>query len=121
MSRLEQERALTVITEIATALRFQHMTNVQLDLLQVAEHLMVNIAVQVQVAAVLVQPEIDFSIGEPVDVTMPNLSGDEISKDYKQRATIIEKVEQSGIAEYRTTATGEEWLKTDRLDKVKKP
>lgn len=121
MSGLEQERAITVINDITFALRTQKMSNVQLDMLQVAEHLLVNLAFQVQTSnGIVPEPVVDYSICESVDVTITCLSGEDAGTSYQQRATVIDKVEQGGVAEYRTTATGSEWLTAERISKVKK-
>lgn len=115
MSNPEQEQALATIAALAQSLSGTELTDIQLDLLDMAQRMMTNIAVQRQMAANLkaVDPApVEFDIGEPVNVDSP-LFGQ------PQRATIIGKIQHLRGFDYQTSATGQVWMRIDSLHKVK--
>lgn len=117
MSNPEQEQALSTIAALAHAMAGTKLTDIQLDLLLMAANLMTNIAVQSQIAATaqVTEQVPEFEIGEPVNVHIPATS---VSHGYAQRATVTGKIELKTGFEYKTSATGIDWVTTDRMHKV---
>lgn len=127
MSNPDQLRSLATISSLAISLQKQNLSDIQMDLLQVAEHLMTNIAVQstlhgqkgMQPAEPPAPPE--FQVGEPVEVHIP---ADRVTHEHWQRTTIINKqtTEEDGaqVTRYQTAVTKRDfWLGVNRLRKVK--
>lgn len=116
MSTPEQEQALATISSLATALRTQTLSDVQIDLLEVAAHLMTNIAVQTTLNCATTRL-VEYQLGEPV--WFLNRLGQE------QRTTITNKCSidslEGPVTHYQTAFTGpSEWHIEQSLRKVEK-
>jgi hypothetical protein len=126
MSNPDQDKALATISSLAHSLDGQVLSDIQIDLLMVAEHLMTNIAVQSTLHGRLAldpsEPKpLEFQIGEPVMIeTPPSID----CQPYWQRTTIIDKVEGPALEggfEYKTAFTGRDmWIGVRRLKKAEK-
>ena len=116
MSSPEQEKALATISSLSASLRNQKLSDVQIDLLMVAEHLMTNIAVQT-----VIQCEtrlVEFNLGEPVMQTIP---ADRTQHEHQQRTTVVDKeaVNDLGDFRYKTAHSGRDtWITATMLSKV---
>lgn len=128
MSNPEQEQTIATISALAHALRSKKLSNIQLDQLQIAEHLLTNISVQTQMEAsleaagkpVLKVDPVVFQPGEPAKVYM---LGTRTQHAHWERATITgleprETVEGGWV--YQTSKTGKTWLTLNRLEKIAK-
>jgi hypothetical protein len=123
MSNPEQEQLLSTIAALSQSMRGKNLSDIQLDLLQVAEHLMSNIAVQSAITSPglveIVVPE--FEIGEPCQVRTVEGGPEHWQNSAWQRSTIIDKVSLNGEHEYQTAVTGRGlWVGTEALQKVDK-
>lgn len=121
MSSPEQEQALTTISALAESMRSHTLSDVQNDLLEIAERLMTNIAVQSAMKAsipVPVAPEVvEFEIGETVNIETPPTPE---RASYWQRTTVIDKVRGGLGYEYQTAFSGRGmWVNPLRLQKVR--
>ena len=132
MSNPEQEQTIATISALAHALRSKKLSNIQLDQLQIAEHLLTNISVQTQletppVAEAGIWGDTEpkkyvprFEPSEPVRVHIP---ADMVQHAHWERATITgiqprDTVE--GGCVYQTSKTGKQWVTPNRLEKLSK-
>lgn len=120
MSNPDQLKALATIGSLASTLEKQALSDIQMDLLEVAVHLMTNIAVQSTLHGrqALLPPEppapLEFQVGEPVEV----MHGDE----QWQRTTVINKqfISEEERYYYQTAFTKrDKWIDGTALRKVK--
>lgn len=119
MSNPEQERILSTIAALASSLRPHTLTDIQIDLLQVAERLLTNVALQRLPQDRQIQQEppalVEFEIGEPCEVRLPEI----VTHEHWQRTTIIDKADEMT---YQTAATKRgKWIDHSLLRKVSKP
>lgn len=123
MSNPEQIQMLATIGSLTQTLEKQVMSDIQLDLLQVVQHLMTNIAVQSTMhGRMALEPgepaaPLEFQVGEPVDVMVP-VDGQE----HWQRTTVINKqyLQDNGYA-YQTAYTKRDtWIDPAAMRKVQK-
>lgn len=128
MSNPDQLKSLATISSLAISMQKQTLSDIQLDLLEVAEHLMTNIAVQSTLhGREGMQPAeppapLEFQVGEPVEVQVP---ADRVHHEHWQRTTIIDKkvTEEEGetVTRYQTAFTKRDfWISAKRLRKVAK-
>lgn len=129
MSNPEQEKSLAVISGIAHNLSKADLSAVQLDQLQIAEHLLTNISVQLQIEASLraanqpVTPKVEvpvFQVSEPCQVL---IYADRVQHEHWERATITGAEARTGVEGgwvYKTSKTGSAWVTPGRLNKVRK-
>lgn len=130
MSTPEQEKALSTIGALAASLRNQKLSDVQIDLLEVAAHLMTNIAVQTTLNCATTRlVELEYTPGEPVDVDLAAIELDGQSLTGWQRTTVINRQQTNenevmqNLEEpqyrYQTAATGRGiWVAAAVLRKV---
>lgn len=133
MSDTDQEKSLATISGLAEAIRRHDLSSIQLDQLQIAEHLLTNIAVQLTVAASEranaeamatpepVMPKVDTYVGgEPVNVL---ILASRVEHEHWEKATItgveMRPCVPGGLV-YKTNKTGKHWLTAGRLSKVRK-
>lgn len=116
MSTPEQEQALATISSLATSLRTQALSDVQIDLLEVAAHLMTNIAVQSTINCASTRLiELEYQIGEPVQIDLAAL-GFTAAEGAWQRTTVTGKQnvsidEAHPEYQYQTAFSGtDRWL-----------
>lgn len=119
----DQLRSLATISSLAISLQKQNLSDIQMDLLEVAVHLMTNIAVQSTLrgreglSPAEPAAPLDFVLGEPVDVEIKETR---VSHAYWQRTTIVDKLtDEKGVSVYRTARTKDAWMEDSRLRKVK--
>ena len=128
MTNPDQVKALATIGSLAQSLEKQTLSDIQMDLLEVAAHLMTNIAVQStlhgrQALEPAGEPEAPvFEPGEPCEVQVP---ADRITHEHWQRTTIIDKqvtIEEGvEVTRYKTAFTRRDmWIGTRRLRKIAK-
>lgn len=119
MSTPEQEQALATISSLATSLRTQALSDVQIDLLEVAAHLMTNIAVQTTLNCPNTRL-VEYQLGEAVMQTIP---ADRLQHEHQQRTTVVDKeaVNDLGDFRYKTAHSGRgTWVTATMLNKVEK-
>lgn len=126
MSNPDQVKHLATISGLAAGLQKQSLSDIQMDLLEVAVHLMTNIAVQStlhgKTAMTPAEPAapVVFEPGEPAIQTIP---ADRLQHEHKQRTTIINKRvsdDSDGGYLYQTSHTGRGvWISAAMLSKVK--
>lgn len=121
MSTPEQEQALSTISALAASLRTQKLSDVQIDLLEVAAHLMSNIAVQTTLNCASTRlVEAEYQLGEAVMQTIP---ADRMMREHRQRTTVIDKqpVNDLGDFRYKTAHSGRGiWVTATMLSKLEK-
>lgn len=131
MSNPEQEQTIATITALAHGLRSKRLSNIQLDQLQIAEHLLTNISVQTQIKATVEteagiwgdpdkEPILKFEPGEPCQV---HLAASRTQHAHWEKATITGAEARETVAGgwvYQTSKTGKHWLTPSRLGKVNK-
>ncbi|QOC57989.1 hypothetical protein phiK7B1_134 [Pseudomonas phage phiK7B1] len=120
MSNPDQVKVLATIGSLAQSLEKQVLTDIQMDLLEVAAHLMTNIAVQSTLfgregmePAKPAEP-VEFQVGEPVEVM--------VGSEQWQLTTVINKqyTQEDGYF-YQTAFTKrDKWIAAEALRKVKK-
>ena len=131
MSNPEQEQTIATISALAHALRSKKLSNIQLDQLQIAEHLLTNISVQTQLETPVAEAGIwgdtepkkhvlRFELSEPVRV---HIMASMVQHAHWERATITgteprETVEGGWV--YQTSKTGKQWVTPNRLEKLSK-
>lgn len=127
MSNPEQEKILATIAALTHSLLKHELSPVQLDQLQITEHLLTNISVQLQMeasnraAAASAEPAQTGPIFQPSEPCKVMIPADRVQHEHWELATIIGVDYRPGVAGgfvYQTSKTGKTWLTSYRLKKV---
>lgn len=120
----EQDKSLSTIAALAASLSKQNLTSIQLDLVQAAERVLVNVALQqTEFGRLANKPEEPkpqapvFQEGEPCRVY---ILANRVQHAHWQKATVTGKEARhtvEGGFVYQTSATGKQWVTINRLEK----